>query len=123
GPQFRETGDWRRGGSAANGSRYGVPQRHAARGAVRAAYGLGARAGFPARPDPRVAAAALRRARRGALPSHDPRLGPHRDPSSTLLRDGRQPRRVVRQPFLALPAAVAHRGPAGPHISPLLAVP
>src|SRR2546427_9998939 len=79
--------------------------------------GTGARAGFPPGADPRLAVAALRRAGRGALPSHDARLGSGRAVRGAFLRDGRQPRRVLRQPFLGLPAAVAHRRQAGHHLS------
>src|SRR2546426_9459666 len=75
------------------------------------------RPGLPPAADPGVAAAVLPRPGSSALPSHDPRLGPDGRATGALLRDGRQPRRVVRQPLLGLPAAVPHRGQAGDHLS------
>src|SRR2546426_8198068 len=63
------------------------------------------RPGLPPAADPGVAAAVLPRPGSSALPSHDPRLGPDGRATGALLRDGRQPRRVVRQPLLGLPAA------------------
>src|SRR5256885_6803646 len=66
--------------------------------------------------DPGVAAAELRRPRSGVLPSHDARLGADRRPRGALLRDGRQPRRILRQPLLGLPAAQPHRGTAAVHL-------
>src|SRR5204862_173422 len=88
----------------------------AGRAVCAAPPGTGAGAGFPTGADPRLAVAALRRAGRGALPSHDARLGSGRAVRGAFLRDGRQPRRVLRQPFLGLPAAVAHRRQAGHHL-------
>src|SRR5437870_4803907 len=116
-PEHREAGDRRGRRHAPDGARHGVPQQPPAGRAVCAAPpGTGAGAGFPTGADPRLAVAALRRAGRGALPSHDARLGSGRAVRGAFLRDGRQPRRVLRQPFLGLPAAVAHRRQAGHHL-------
>src|SRR5436309_2509381 len=118
-PEHREAGDRRGRGHVAHGARHRVSQRHAAGRAVRAAPGgrHGGRPGLPPAADPGVAAAVLPRPGSSALPSHDPRLGPDGRATGALLRDGRQPRRVVRQPLLGLPAAVPHRGQAGDHLS------
>src|SRR2546427_8605237 len=52
--------------------------------------GTGAGAGFPTGADPRLAVAALRRAGRGALPSHDARLGSGRAVRSEERRVGKE---------------------------------
>jgi signal peptidase I len=66
--------------------------------------------------DTAVADQVLHRTRHRPLPSHDPRLGPGGRRAATLLRDGRQSRRVLRQPVLGIPAPLAHRGPAADHL-------
>src|SRR5436190_2993970 len=98
-------------------ARHGVPQRQAARRAVCPAPRVSTRARGARPEDPDPAPALLRRARHGPLPPDDPRLGPDRDPGRALLGHGRQPRPVLRQPLLGIPAAVAHRGPAAHHLS------
>src|SRR3989442_344940 len=58
----------------------------------------------------------LQMPRSGVLPSDDARLGADRRSRGALLRDGRQPRRILRQPLLGLPAARPHRGAAPLHL-------
>src|SRR5256886_1476205 len=110
-PEHRETGDRRRRGYAPHGARLGVPQRQATGRALRAAScrRQRSRSGFPVAADAGVAAALLHRPRYRALPPHDARLGAGGRDAGAFLRDGGQPRRVLRQPLLGIPAAGPHR--------------
>src|SRR6184192_2807920 len=113
-PEHRETSDRCRRGHAPHGARLGVPQRPATGRALRAAScrRQRSRSGFPAAADAGVAAALLHRPRYRALPPHDARLGAGGRDAGAFLRDGRQPRRVLRQPLLGVSAAGPHRGQA-----------
>src|SRR5437764_1468856 len=117
--EHREAGDRRRRGHPADGARHGVSQRKATGRALRAAPRRWERARprLPAAADAGVAAAILYRARYRALPPHHTRLGPGRRDARAFFHDGRQPRRVLRQPLLGIPAAGAHRGKAAHHLS------